>query len=351
MKNKIEVIDFIKGYSILSIVLFHYCQGINVSPMFSRAINFGGTGIHTFLFASGFGLFLSYLQRPLSYSDFLKKRFTKIYIPYIIVVTGTALISLLIPLYENSWNNYFSHVFMYKMFSDQLIGSYGYQLWFISTIIQFYLLFFLIVRMRRWFPGRSFLSVGLVISWSWAALILLLHKEELRNWNSFFLIYLWEFVLGMYCAEHYLKNGYAFWKIAKTGLLSIAVAGLVIYSLMAIQFGRPGKIFNDLPGLFGYGALCLLIYTLHIKPVNRFILFTSTISFSIFLIHFLVLNLMQAACRAMHISWTWLMLIPAIILCYVLAIPLQKFFDQLVGGLMNHQQTQKVTRGTNSTGF
>jgi peptidoglycan/LPS O-acetylase OafA/YrhL len=339
MKNKIEVIDFIKGYSILSIVLFHYCQGIVLSPMFSRAINFGGTGIHTFLFASGFGLYLSYLQKPLPYRDFLKKRFTKIYIPYIIVVTVIALISLMIPLYENSWNNYFSHLFMYKMFSDQLIGTYGYQLWFISTIIQFYLLFFLIVSMRRWFPGRSFLGVSLLISWGWAALVLLLHKEELRNWNSFFLIYLWEFALGMYCGERYLKNGYAFWKIGKTGLLAIAVAGLAIYGLMAIQFGRPGKIFNDLPGLFGYGALCLLIYSLHIKPVNRFILFTSKISFSIFLIHFLVLNLMQAAFRAMDISWSWVMLIPCIILCYAAAIPLQKFFDHLTGMLLRKKSS------------
>ena len=94
MKNKIEVIDFIRGYSILSIVIFHYCQSIALSPLFAKAINFGGTGIHTFLFASGFGLYLSHLQKPMVYRDFLKKRFTKVYIPYIAIVTLTALISL-----------------------------------------------------------------------------------------------------------------------------------------------------------------------------------------------------------------------------------------------------------------
>ena len=156
MKNKIEVIDFIKGYSILSIVLFHYCQRLHLPSLLSKAINFGGTGIHTFLFASGFGLFLSHLPKPLGYGDFLKKRFTKIYIPYIIIVTLSALISLVIPLYENTWNNYFSHVFIYKMFDNHLIGTYGYQLWFISTIIQFYLLFPLIVNLRIWMPGRIF---------------------------------------------------------------------------------------------------------------------------------------------------------------------------------------------------
>ena len=224
---------------------------------------------------------------------------------------------------------------MYKMFDNHLIGTYGYQLWFISTIIQFYLLFSLIVYLRSRLPGLSFLWVGLLISWSWALLILLLHKEELRNWNSFFLMYFWEFILGMYCAERYLKNGYAFWKISKSFLVMIAIAGLAIYSLMAIQFGRAGKIFNDLPGLFGYAALCILVYSLHIKTINRFILFTAKISFSIFLIHFLVLNLVQFACNAAGVQWSVFMLIPAIVICYAVAVPMQKVFDQLTGRLLN----------------
>ena len=73
VKKKIEVIDFIKGYSILSIVLFHYCQGIKLPFLLSKAINFGGTGIHTFLFASGFGLYLSHLRQPLGYARFFKE--------------------------------------------------------------------------------------------------------------------------------------------------------------------------------------------------------------------------------------------------------------------------------------
>jgi peptidoglycan/LPS O-acetylase OafA/YrhL len=226
------------------------------------------------------------------------------------------------------------------MFSNHLIGTYGYQLWFISTIIQFYLFFPLVVRMRIRFPGISFLAVGLIISWAWAVVVLLFRKEELRNWNSFFLIYLWEFMLGMYCADRYLKNGYAFWNITRSRLIIIAIAGLGIYSIMAIWFGRAGKIFNDLPGLFGYASLCVLVYSLQIRIVNRFILFTSKISFSIFLIHFLVLNLMQAALSAVHISWFWPMLLPTIIICYALAIPLQKFFDQLTASPSKQQQDQ-----------
>jgi peptidoglycan/LPS O-acetylase OafA/YrhL len=229
---------------------------------------------------------------------------------------------------------------MYKMFDGHLIGTYGYQFWFISTIIQFYLLFPLIVLMRTSLPGFSFFWGGLIISWIWALVILLLNKEELRNWNSFFLIYLWEFILGMICAELYYKKGYAFWKIPKLFLMLITVGGLVVYSLMAILLGRPGKLFNDLPGLFGYAALCILIYSFQIKIVNRFILFTAKISYSIFLIHFLVLNLLQLAWHLTGLPWPEYMLIFAIILCYAAAIPFQKWLDRLTGRMLRPGKAQ-----------
>jgi peptidoglycan/LPS O-acetylase OafA/YrhL len=343
MRNKIEIIDFIKGYSIISIVLFHYCQGMELPPLLSKAINFGGTGIHTFLFASGFGLFLSHLKKPLGYGDFLKKRFTKIYIPYIIIVTISALISLWIPIYLNNWNNYFSHVFLYKMFDKDLIGSYGYQLWFISTIIQFYLIFPLLVKVRQWLPGKNFLAAGLIISFAWAFIFLLLHKEEDRNWNSFFLAYLWEFMLGMYCAELYFKKGIEFWKIKRVWLIAMSIIGLVLYSVLAILYGRVGRTFNDVPALFGYASLCILIYGLGIDPFNRFILFTAKISFSIFLIHFLVLDLVRSGFDFLGVHSAAITACLSIILCYLVSVPLQRFFDYLTGSLLFGNPMQPKT--------
>jgi peptidoglycan/LPS O-acetylase OafA/YrhL len=96
------------------------------------------------------------------------------------------------------------------------------------------------------------------------------------------------------------------------------------------------------PGLFGFAALCILIYSLNIKAANRFILYTSRISFAIFLNHFLVLKLMQAACRAIGISWTWVMLIPTLTFCWLAAIPLQRFFDYLNGIMITGPRNQPV---------
>jgi peptidoglycan/LPS O-acetylase OafA/YrhL len=334
MKNKIEVIDFLKGYSILTIVVFHFCQGLAFSPLLAKLINFGGTGIHTFLFASGFGLYLSHLKKPLRYPDFLRKRFTKIYVPYIIIVSLSALISLVIPIYENNWNNYLSHVFFYKMFDDHLIGTYGYQFWFVSTIIQFYLLFPLFVFLREKIKGKGFLLVGLLISLSWTTIVLLLHKEALRNWNSFFLQYVWEFMLGMYCAEGFLKRNERFWEMSKMKMVLLTVAGLALYSAMALKGGQFGKSLNDIPALFGYGGLAVLIYLAGVQAINQFILFTARLSFSIFLLHFLVLDLFNYAVVRSGGTWSWIWLIPTLTLCYIFAIPLEKFLNKLIDQLL-----------------
>ncbi|HSZ34398.1 MAG TPA: acyltransferase family protein, partial [Puia sp.] len=211
---------------------------------------------------------------------------------------------------------------------------YGYQLWFISTIVQFYLIFPLIVRARQWLPGKNFLLTGLLISVAWAFVILLLNKEGERNWNSFFLMYVWEFMLGMYCAEMYLKKGIEFWNIKPGWLIFITVAGLFLYSALAIQYGRVGRTFNDIPALFGYASLCILIYRLHIDLINRFILFTAKISFSIFLIHFLVLNLVLSASAKIGINSFLISACLSLILCYLISVPLQRFFDYLTGSLL-----------------
>ena len=48
-----EIIDFLKGYSIFTIVVFHYLQFLGLPHPLSELINFGGTGVHLFVLLSG----------------------------------------------------------------------------------------------------------------------------------------------------------------------------------------------------------------------------------------------------------------------------------------------------------
>ena len=110
--KRIELVDYLRGVSIFPIVLMHLCQGYT-SGALGKALSFGGAGVHVFIFCSGFGLYLSYLKRPVGYGDFLKRRFGKVWIPYTIAVLLWGVWFLLkdgvFPLKEVA-----SHLFLYK---------------------------------------------------------------------------------------------------------------------------------------------------------------------------------------------------------------------------------------------
>ena len=90
MCQKLDIIDFLRGYSIFTIVLMHLLQSYDLPSLLMKATSFGGAGVHVFILCSGFGLYFSYLNRPLGYRAFLRKRFGRIYWPMAIVCMVTA---------------------------------------------------------------------------------------------------------------------------------------------------------------------------------------------------------------------------------------------------------------------
>ena len=75
MKKHLDVIDFLRGFSIFTIVVMHLLQGYQLPNALYKITSFGGAGVHVFILCSGFGLYLSYLYKPLKYVEFLKRRF------------------------------------------------------------------------------------------------------------------------------------------------------------------------------------------------------------------------------------------------------------------------------------
>lgn len=283
MKKHLVIIDFLKGFSIFTIVLMHLLQGYQIPNILYKILSFGGAGVHVFILCSGFGLYLSYLYKPLKYADFLKRRFAKVYLPYIIVIV----ISALIPFYntsEDKWFQMLSHVFLFKMFDESLESSYGSQMWFVSTIIQFYILWPLILNLFR---SKYSMIVSLIISLSWATLVGTTGHSELRIWNSFFLQYLWEFILGMHLARLYYKSpekvGIPSFKI----LVPVCVVAMSLTLVLALKGGAL-KLYNDIPSLIGYLCLSIIVYKLSIKWINKYFCYTSKISYEWYLIHILI---------------------------------------------------------------
>lgn len=285
---KYAIIDFLRGYSIFTIVLMHLVGGMTFG-IFSKAVAFGGAGVHVFILCSGFGLYLSYLRKPLNYLDFLKKRFGRIWIPYAVAVILWG-VWMLVSEGEFPQREVLAHLLLYKMFSSEFDISLCYPYWFISTIIQFYIAWPLIVKVFRLHRGGLLL---LAISLLWSTLVGILGLEDNRAWGSFFLQYLWEFGLGMWIAEKCMSENWTdkivmdinyyrwYW------LLVGVFVGMGLSALMAWDGGFL-KLYNDIPSLVGYISLALLIYKVGIDLINSFFEWANSFSYELYLMHSLV---------------------------------------------------------------
>lgn len=145
--QRIEYIDFSKGFAIFTIILAHYSQPY-CSGIWENGVMLGGTGVHLFFLISGFGLGLSYQNT--NAIDFYKKRFSKILIPYYIFIITVYLINTTYKIYpKDGLYALLGHLLLYKMFDETIINSFGYHLWFISTIVQFYIIFPLLIFLKN----------------------------------------------------------------------------------------------------------------------------------------------------------------------------------------------------------
>ncbi len=94
--------------------------------------------------------------------------------------------------------------------------------------------------------------------------------DDERVWNSFFLQYLWEFVLGMWLASVYFEHPEKL-KLPKMWILVVTmVVGLGLTGVSGFA-GGIWKSYNDIPSLVGYMSMVLIIYKIGVKPINRFL--------------------------------------------------------------------------------
>ncbi len=286
--GRIPAVDYLKGFSIFTISVMHLMMMMSGIPsVVMKLAGIGGTGVHVFFMCSGIGLYMSYLRRRTIFLEFMKKRFWKIYVPYIIVV----FISFLASWMYRSDRVYalMSHVFLYKMFLPEYEESYGVHFWFVSTIIQFYLVFIPMCRIKEKIKNNyCFIAIFTGVSFVWWGICFLLGVTNIRTWNSFFLQYIWEFAVGMVIAQE-LYNG----RVCKIKTIVLLVSSFVGFGLQAFMFvlSEKLKIFNDIPALIGYTSFALLLMAIPLIKSSALLL--SKISYEYFLVHILIFTLVM----------------------------------------------------------
>ncbi len=296
--HKYREISFLRGFAITTIVLMHLiqvCWNRGEIPYLVRsAASLGGTGGHVFIFCSGFGLYMSQLHHMDGFATFMKKRFLKIYVPYILVVLLVYVLPHGTVDEAERFRMLLSHIFLYKMFIEKYICSFGLQLWFISTILQLYLLFIPICRLRRHTSMPVFVVCSLIVSAVWWVCMHYTGLEAKRIWGSFCFQYLWEFVLGIAAAEYLYTHDSL--SVPLPALAAAAVFGLGLQAIMSWKGGYV-SVFNDIPGLLGYGATALLLYHYGERLLRPVFCSIDTVSYEWYLLHTAVISQFYAYSR------------------------------------------------------
>lgn len=288
MKKRIEFLDFAKGFAMTSIVLFHFFQN-SFDGWLDKAIIFGGSGVHLFIFISGFGLGLS--SQRLSPVVFYKRRFTKILIPYYTYITIIFILNYFIAIYpQNGFYAYLGHIFLFKMFDESIIGSFGTHLWFLSAIFQLYIIFPLLIKLKNQFKLNWFIVITFGITFVYWIIINILNLDSMLVFSNSGIQFLWEFCLGIVLADYYLQKDFKFWKIKKSLLITNVFIGIILTGYLAIYGGRTGKTFNDIPAFLSYTSIVILGYMLSNKLsiIKKTFITIGKISLELYLSHMVI---------------------------------------------------------------
>lgn len=139
--------DWLKMIAAVLVAVSHYSTVIVVNnhwldSQFLRLFCQGGyIGVAIFFFLSGYGLMESELKRHLSFIEFVKRRLSKVYLPFLLV-------SLLwIPIYYACMHE--GPISFLRIAYDIVWSGRDPVLWFIKILFMMYLVFYLFVKVKQ----------------------------------------------------------------------------------------------------------------------------------------------------------------------------------------------------------
>jgi len=307
MADRLPVLDFARGFSMLAVVLSHVLQPM-AQGVWAKAVSFGGAGVHVFVLISGFGLLLSCRRKSLD--GFYSRRFRSIYVPYCVFVTVVFLLNLVVPLYPREGVYALAgHLLLFKAFDEAIIGSFGYPLWFLSTIVQLYAVFPLLYRAYQRWGGMWTLGTSFAAYLLFSAIAIGLGRADERVFQSSVLVYAWEFVLGMVLADLAACRGICFWELPLKWLLPLTGVAMVGDVAMVLAGGEAGKFLNNPFALVAFLGTLLVAYRLAelavARPLKQFVMWAGSISYETYLMHTLVLRLILVDAERHTVAMQW----------------------------------------------
>ena len=258
--------------AILMIVVFHFFDSFTKldHSMFPTIIykmtHFGSQGIHFFFFISAFFLFLKYKDIDAynkNFFNWLKVRIIKLYSTYLAsVIVVSFLMFFFLDINVSMKEVIINIIPMARNFDDLYIHSLNGNFWFLHTLIEFYLVFPIFMKVYFLMTRLKFLImtyIVVIIYISWYSFYLSIDSASLNPYSAFFINYLYDFSLGIAFAS--LLERKKSITINKYHLLIIFVLFEIIGFIMS-QMGAFGRNTNDM--FFSIGSIIFILSVAYI---------------------------------------------------------------------------------------
>lgn len=292
------VSDLLKVVAALLVMFSHYYNlkataGYVLNPVEWCIRSQGGNvGVAVFFFLSGYGLMMSEMRSHLSFSQFLRKRFLKVYLPVLLVT------ALWLPISYSITPPHKPQIFI-----DLAIGFRDPVLWFIKSLILLYISFFAFSIMLQ--TNRR-----IAIATLWVLTVLVCVISYFTNGafglNSISGIPL--FSIGVIAALYSSKS------IIRRLHISILPLILCFAAISVVMSFFPRFIANIAHVLADYSVVGILIIIFtNWRPEIKIPSILALITFDVYLVHFKVLTVMKSMTPTLPL----LVFVAATLLCAI----------------------------------
>lgn len=307
--NSLPHFDFFRGIAII-LVFFYHCQFaidinfpnvkyenylLDTKEYFKLLLKinpfgFGYTGVHLFLIISGFLIHYGYLknQATFKWTNFYKRRFWRIYPPYLIVLLFYTFYS---PWIKINMNDFFSHLFLFHNYQDGTFFSINGAFWSLALEIQLYLIYPLLLVLRKKIGIEKCIVVGIMLNIFIKTMIFYYPNAETPKFQLSILSYWFLWILGAFAAERHLNKK----PILNANVYKLIFMVILYYILLL--FGT--KIISLIDSIYlGFFWIFFVDFLLNNKFGNKiqhnmiykFISFVGICSYGIYLLHGPYLN-------------------------------------------------------------
>jgi surface polysaccharide O-acyltransferase-like enzyme len=290
MKQRLHVFDDIRAFAALSVIAIHATAPYVISEpagfIWNQLMRYA---VPLFIILSGFLLYYADRKKEhLNYGQFMRKRLTKIFIPYLI------------------WTLVYTLFKMREELTDrgtEALPDVGWafvHLYFLIIMFQLYLLY---PVLRLWVKHSakqalfiSFLCTFLTQTWTYVHSVMGWFVE-IPQVTRIFPVWLFFFVLGMYTAQY--KDRWEGW-LKRTGVLIalywiVSIVLLLADSWITETYGasiKPAVVLYTITSYFFFYYICTGKQRRE-RQGRGFIQWLSAQSFLIFLLHPLILTVLR----------------------------------------------------------